>query len=719
MDAASNVKIEYTDPSGIFSTFASQLVPQLPLKDLHWSSSSRPTRSISRLYIDLVADDRSRSHSVETFTEGSASHQENGVSSRYEGPRKERRHQIPGLRRTPYLKVFLLSCNDVDTYKGSLRKNLRDWVKDNSPSSRSSSALNKQDNHDAFEWLIVHVLPPSSDSSHKASRPPSNQGDVTTEKRPSASRWTSRNSASVIEKLRSDFNSTSKSAVDRVAQVQLVEPPLDLSFPVDHQIHDSKSGWDDLTSKLKSLILASFGLRVSQYEDDIKEREGQKKVFGWNFNTFFVLKEGLAMGFENMGLLEDALTVYKELDFGLKTAIEEQQTEVAEQQTTHFVGYTDDLYKAFKRATISSEPLSSNDLGDSGYPGDPGTFLLKTNRKPFRELILSNKISIFDFQCYVFARQFNLSLGLANVDNEQAPPNKTGNSRNEMSDKDDLDGDATDLSKPSDYEPENLFLLAEMARSSLEFITSATRIIREDVQSAITHSKTSQDENDGVRVAVIETFVMSWLFSASQCILEKISVRSLSSQLNPLLRQLTPKTTAPKVDADGDQSANKVNEVHREDLPVRTSSLLSSAPIRSSSPPARQFPSVSFLDATKLLPPDNPHPGSQDLAAGLGDLIALKRRNLCNLGTRSGRWPGETSGTDHDLNEKEAEMQDVELGEIPLQIETDTTSALTIENPSSTVGLCNANLLLAVRSYEEFNKTYEVHLILFYSKLYH
>ena len=704
MDTASNVKVEYTDPSGAFSTFARDLVPQLPLKDLHWSSSSRPTRSISRLYIDFVADDRSKSHPLETSTDGS-----NGVSSKNEETRKERRHQIPGLRKTPYLKVFLLPCIDVDTYKGNFRKSLRDWVKDNSPSARSSAALNKQDNHDAFEWLIVHVVPSSTDASHKALRPPSNQGDATTEKKPSSSRWTSRNSTSVIERLRSDFNSTSKGAVDRVAQVQLVEPPPDGSLPVDHQLHESKYGWDDLISKMKSLILASFGLRVSQYEDDIREREGQKKVFGWNFNTFFILKEGLAMGFENMGLLEDALTVYRELDFGLKTAIEEQQTDVAEQQTTHFVGHTDDLYRTFKRAMMSSEPLSTDDPRNQ-IPEDHGTTLLKADRKPFRELILSNKISIFDFQCYVFARQFTLSLGLANVDKERARPNKTRSPRNGTSDQDDLDSDATDLSKPSDYEPENLFLLAEMAKSSLEFITSATRIVREDIQSAITSSRTSQNENEFVHDEMIENFIMSWLFSASQCILDKISARSLDSQLNPLLRQLTPKITAPKVEVEEDQRGTKANEVHRKDLPPRTSSLLPGAPIRSSSPLAYQFSSAHFLDAAKLLPPDNPHPGSQELAAGRGDLIALKRRILSNLGIRSGRWPGETSTADQDLNNEEDEMQDVELSENPSQPETHTISALTVEKSSSTAGLCDSDLLLAVGSDDEFNQTYEVHV---------
>ena len=159
MDSTSRVKVEYTDPDNIFRLFAESFNPKLPLRDLHWSSPSRPTRSISNLHVELIPGQQRQSASS---AEGSSDSKENGISSRDDGGIKQRRHQIPGLRQTPYLKIYLLHCDDIESYRSIARKSLREWVKSHTP-SQSSPSLNKQDNHDAFEWLIIHVISPASD----------------------------------------------------------------------------------------------------------------------------------------------------------------------------------------------------------------------------------------------------------------------------------------------------------------------------------------------------------------------------------------------------------------------------------------------------------------------------------------------------------------------------------------------------------------------------
>jgi len=708
MESASKVKVEYTDPSNIFTTFASELNPRLPLRELHWSSSSRPTRSIGSLHLELVSDENSKSSAAPSSTESSIGNQDNGVPPNSEGPKKERRHQIPGLLRTPYLKVYLISCNDIETYKGSYRKQLREWVKENTPQSQSSAALNKQDNHDAFEWLIIHVVSSSGTGSSNTSRPASIKGDGPAEKRPNSSRWSSRNSTSVVEKLRSDFNGMSKTAIGRVAQVQLVEPSSDGTPQVDRRAQDSPNGWDDLIFKTKSLILSSFDLRVSQYEDDIREREGQKKVFGWNFNTFFVLKEGLAMGFESMGLLEDALTVYRELSFGLRSAIEEQQIEGAEQQTAHFVDYTQDLYESFEHAGTAGIQTSFEDSSIRKRLLDPGASLLDTNRKPFRDLILSNKISVYDFQCYIFARQSVLSLRLANKDIKQRRVER----RNGPGDDDEYLSDNADLSKPSDHEPENLLILAEIVKSTIGFITATARIVREDIECAITQSEPSQkgigESKSRVYGEKTEDFVMSWLFSASQCVLEATSARSLTAQLSPLLRQVKPRPDSPEARADGQQDANNVEVGQHKDLPTRTSSLPSKNPARPLSPPNGQFLSLNSLDAAKLLPPGNPHPGSQTLAAERGELIALLRRVLSSLAIRHGCWEGGLADITFNPRWHEEELGIIELNDNLEPEKSANTSPLIHAKDSSAAGLCNADLLSAVISSTDFYSLHEV-----------
>ena len=165
--------VEYSDPSGIFSLVSDDIQQILPLRNLHWNSSSRPLRSISSLHVELIPARGGASYSGQEDavpTQTSSINRDFGRAQQA-GPRsrqsaeskKERRHQIPGLRQTPYLKIYLLRCDDTETYKNVSRKLLRDWVRSHTPSIQSSASINKVDNHDAFEWLIIHVLLPNGE----------------------------------------------------------------------------------------------------------------------------------------------------------------------------------------------------------------------------------------------------------------------------------------------------------------------------------------------------------------------------------------------------------------------------------------------------------------------------------------------------------------------------------------------------------------------------
>ncbi|KAG8411307.1 hypothetical protein J3459_016346 [Metarhizium acridum] len=78
----------------------------------------------------------------------------------------QRRHQIPGLRNTPYLKVLLVRCDDNDSYKATVRAEIREWIKEHTPPSSASKKASNQEKHDAFEWLILHVVIPNTASCH-------------------------------------------------------------------------------------------------------------------------------------------------------------------------------------------------------------------------------------------------------------------------------------------------------------------------------------------------------------------------------------------------------------------------------------------------------------------------------------------------------------------------------------------------------------------------
>ena len=685
--------MQYTDSSALCSSFSPELRHRLPLHDLHWKSASRPVRTIATLNLTLIPD------------EEPLDAQYSGIVSKGESPRKERRHQIPGLRQTPYLKLYLLQCSDVDNYRANSRKLLRDWVKDHTLPSQSSTSLNKQENHDAFEWLIVHLLPVSIDGA--ASRPPS-VARTESEKKQSSSRWPSRSSSSVIEKIRADFNGTSKIAVDRVAQVEVAGSAEDDSGQAQIRSRDDKNGWEDLISKMKFLILASFDLRVNQYEEDIKEKEMQRSLPGWNFNTFFILKEGLFRAFESVGLTEDALTGYHELATGLNAIVDGQSRgDTAEQRATLFSESTEELIEAFKLAELCNKKARTS-WRKKPRVIDLGASLLDTERKPFRDLILANRISSFDFQNYVFARQVSLLLRLAEVTIQYDHPMTSAIVEGGSHEHSNL---GMRFLKPRSEDRENLTILAEVIQRASTFINSAAMAIRNDIKFGTSPSDDCRNGNDDVsqfvHKEIVENIVASWIFSACKCILEATSASSLSSQLDPLLRQL--ESSIKSTNADNERRAGSSSKtVYGEGFPNRTSSLKAHGSLLLQPSIQEGFPSVTFLDAVRLLPPATSHSGTGELAAQRGDLLALARRALCALGLQHLNLQGGLADVGQAFCFEEAEMQEVKLEDTTEPMRQPLESLQVNAQAPTTIGVCNSALLSALRSKYDFYRAFEV-----------
>lgn len=614
---------------------------------------------------------------------------------------RERRHQIPGLRQTPYLKVYLLRCEDTDTYKTTSRKLLREWVKEHTPPSQSSSSFNKAENHDAFEWLIVHVTSPISDQGKGSRNSDGAKGDSHTERTPSASRWSNRSSSSVIEKIRSDFNSTSKTGIDRVAQVYVseIQPPNTSS---DKQQQDDSQGFKDLISKLKFLILTSFDQRVSQYEEDIREKDSQRTLPGWNFNTFFVLKEGLARGFESVGLIEDALTSYHELSMTLNVTVAEHPSKSSDDHASPFRDFTDDLSGIFKQAinAIGDDVVGPDDIRVSQ---DLGALILDTSRKPYREMILENNITAFDFLCYVFARQISLQLRLANAIllNQDYPANGEPSKRHRNS-----------ISRELEEEPEieNLLILADICRQTIEFITFICPIIRDDLRASLNipaqNAKEQRVSDEIDLYSIIENIVASWTYSACQCILEKTSTQSLSTRMQPLLRQFKAHSSYDTVQS---QDEKGVKPVVGTNLPPRTSSLITQAPHPGMPSSPEKFPSLTSLDAVRLLPPTSSQTGFQELAAERADVYGMARRCLGSLGLRNSGWKGGWSDLAL-VQSTEDRLDEVSLADD--YSDRPEVSTETQRSPGSHMaGIRNRALLSALMSKTTFYKTYEVNPI--------
>lgn len=692
--------------SGIYPVISDDLRRHLPLRNLYWHSTSRPLRSIASLYIDLVkagtqgnepASLEKHDSAAQIGADASLDHglisQSGGQRNSGGNVKKERRHQIPGLRRTPYLKILFLRCSDVESYKATHRAQIREWVKDNTPPAQSSAVPNAHEFHDAFEWLIVHVVLPddgrSISRSSNASRSEFRNGN--------------RGSDAVIEKLRADFNGASKTAVDRVAQVR-IQRKLE-NIQISGQDSDTSAGWAEFILKAKSLILSSFDLRVTQYEEDIKEKEAQRNVPGWNFNTFFLLKEGLARGFESVGLIEDAMSGYQELAAGLTSVVEHGHNG---QQEDHFKDYTDDIAAELKRALQSDIVHPGN--ATNGSPVGPsretdqasdeqfelGSNILDPDRKPFRELILANEISVFDFRCYLFAREVSLLLRLANV----LEPFDSGSSSI------DIGAESVHVTpKAPKRDAQDLLLLAGVCRRALDFFASTARLMRDDLRRSIdplskVHTTAGHSLSSSFQ-GPIEDLVASWTYSACQCILKVTDVPSLTDQLQALLRtskpsqEVTSNTTSPGT------------TLSPEGLPRRSSSL----PVHISPPPEQytpdRIPVPTGLDVVRLLPPKSPQTGTAELAAQRAELVALKRQVLAGVGTRS-NYIRFSCVTFNDLPiETTHDTEDVSFDDV-LSVEDGrgTEEKALNENPVSS--LRNMELRNSLSSEQAYIKAYEV-----------
>ncbi|ORY01488.1 trafficking protein particle complex subunit 10 [Clohesyomyces aquaticus] len=727
--SSSKVTVEYHDPSGLFPLVQEQLTSRLPLRNLHWKSPNRPLRSIDSLHVDLVPSKESVHISSVTspglvppdgVKRTSSGQRISGPSSSeiLRPPGKERRHQIPGLRQTSYLKLYLLRCDDSDTYKSTARKQVREWVKAHTPPSQSSSSASTQENHDAFEWMIVHiVLPDTPAASQPRGTAAVSAATGEKEKSTGASRWT-RGTTTILEKIRADFNASSKSAPDRVAQVRLQKdtvPPHMLpavstvmSPPISESPQEQERVWNDLILKIKTLILLSFDLRVSQYEEDIREKDSQRALPGWNFCTFFILKEGLARGFESVGLVEDALLGYDELSVGLDTIVRDQAHEDGQIQGGAILSFSEDV---FQRA---SEILSQSQKDNGGSKEQARLHdekPINSQKKNYRDLILSNNISIFDFRSYVFARQMALLLRLGNTRSARSdleaklqPKPNAGVIQRSV---DDVNVGTRNATVPGTAE--DLLSLAELCSRAINFITSAGRLLRGDLlNGAKAHEATFPGR-------LVDNLVRSWTFAALQQILDETSTISL------------PISNLPSDPASGSSGKMRSFGNHREEQkasvpepktmihPTRSSSL-NFGRSSSADPPYAQPTSTGQVVYADGQYQDRPIPGQesnvpqmktglQELAGVRAQLYVVERRILEQIGKTMGWDIGWAAILSHhtqndDLSDVDLNGKDDEGGE-------DVAAEKVQDTISPILGLSAAPLIDATASIDRFRESYE------------
>lgn len=472
------------------------LASRLPLRNLNWKSPSRPLRSIGALHVEFVPDaataaaagadvqtrlQRADSYGPRSIATAAATDTANTSLS----SGKERRHQIPGLRQTPYLKIYLLRCDDKDTYKSTSRQLVREWIRENTPPPQTSSTVNKLEAHDASEWLILHVVLPDTvaASEPRWTAASKRDPDELVERPQSSAKWPGKSTSTVLDKIRADFNPSTKSVPERVAQIRLQKSDIPQHHlpqnPVPSAYIETKqeqeNAWQDLFAKFKTLILMSFDLRVTQYEDDIREKDAQRSLPGWNFCTFFTLKEGLARGFESVGLVEDALAIYDELTLGLESAVTDAPDSAASRGT--LLGDLDkyrDILKEISAAESDAQTIEKLIQPLQSLYDQP----LDLTKKDYRGEIVKSTISLFDFHLYIFARQRTLLLRLGSGSGtiqQNRPP-----------------------SSHSTQKDDNLSFPAEVCRRAAAFAATNSRALRIGLRTGYEHAQSVYPVNTPV-----------------------------------------------------------------------------------------------------------------------------------------------------------------------------------------------------------------------------
>lgn len=481
------VIVQFTDPTDLFNDVAPLLQSRLPLGNLHWKSPTRPLRSIEELEVSLDREVEQSAGSGNTT----------------------RRHQIPGLRQTPFVKVLLVRCDDKERYKESVRKEVKDWVKGLGFSTSGKGTTTKQERHDAYEYLILHVVVPGTPAAAqpKSSKHISAEATESTDSVNSKSKWTGKSTSTIFDKLRADFSSSSKAPFERVAQIRLLDAgkPSAVLSPL-----ELEQQWQDLVEKIKTAILHSFDVRVAQYEDDIRERESQRNLPGWNFCTFFILKEGLARGFENVGLLEDALQIYEELDLGLDMVINDQARSDVD-ATNALLPYAVDLKDTIRNVL---EKRSQEDAAlalslQAWVSAEANRFPWRLERRDYQNMILTNQVSALDFRIYIFIRQMQILLRRSSL-SVSVPRGKNANRQS---------GGKWDAD-----------LLSLVCDRSVRFMNLAARNLRQDLLAAWGGQEGLPEEELQIQMVAVDNIVASWKWaSLLQTLAECQIIGSLSS----------------------------------------------------------------------------------------------------------------------------------------------------------------------------------------------
>ncbi|RDD37411.1 Trafficking protein particle complex subunit 10 [Trichoplax sp. H2] len=242
------------------------------------------------------------------------------------------------LYKVPFFHIYVTDCADLDTYKTKHKLQISEW-------------LRTLKNYDVNDWCIILIT--SADGSRMKSK-------------------LNLTKSSVYDKIRNDFNITKQQ--DRC--FQLVDPTS--------KMPRSLESWTYLTNRLRRLLLISFSAHLIQFEEKLRLIRNKRNDANWNYCTYFRLQEELAIVYELMGLDDECLIQYRELDALLSEFI----SDAINKNSIKWFNNLENQYKSWNGVLWHYD-------------------------KDFKaQLMSSRNVTFLDFRNYIFSRQSNLLIRL-------------------------------------------------------------------------------------------------------------------------------------------------------------------------------------------------------------------------------------------------------------------------------------------------------------------
>ncbi|XP_014254615.1 trafficking protein particle complex subunit 10 [Cimex lectularius] len=165
----------------------------------------------------------------------------------------------------PMFHTYWTQCSDVDIYKSTVREEIEKWMKDLSQ-------------YNLMDWMIVVVEAYDFRKTNKLLP-----------------------RATVYDKVKSDYGAKH---ADRCLSV--INPLKSESR--------SAGSWRGLIVNMRLLLLTAYDRALLKFEEIIRDQREKRNQVGWSFTKYFLLQEELAFVLEMLGVYEEALVQYDELD---------------------------------------------------------------------------------------------------------------------------------------------------------------------------------------------------------------------------------------------------------------------------------------------------------------------------------------------------------------------------------------------------------------------